>query len=50
VLTFGGKPAPAMAYLALRKTAEEAQGEYSEASKSLLHNTYMDDICDFVDS
>lgn len=45
VLTFGDKPAPAMAQTALRKTAEENKEEYPEASKVLKENVYMDDIC-----
>jgi len=45
VLTFGDKPAPAMAQIALRKTAEEGKKEYLEAAKVLKENTYMDDIC-----
>ncbi|XP_048590228.1 uncharacterized protein LOC116612667 isoform X2 [Nematostella vectensis] len=45
VLTFGDKPAPAMAQIALRKTAEEGEKEYPEAAKVLKENTYMDDIC-----
>ena len=45
VLTFGDKPAPAMAQIALRKTAEESEKEYPDAAKVLKENTYMDDIC-----
>ena len=48
VLTFGDKPAPAMAQIALRKTAEENQDLYPEAASSLKKNSYMDDICDSV--
>ena len=40
MLTFGDKPAPATAQIALRKTAKQAE----ESQK----NTYMDDICDAV--
>ena len=50
VLTFGDKPAPAMAETALRKTAEEKRGEYPEAAETLIKNSYMDDICDSVDT
>lgn len=46
VLTFGDKPAPAMAQIALKKTAEEARDEYPVAHKILTENVYMDDICD----
>ena len=48
VLTFGDKPAPAMAQIALRKTADEAAETHPEASKTLLENSYVDDICDSV--
>ena len=48
VLTFGDKPAPAMAQIALRKTAEEAKGAFPAAAQVIQDNTYMDDICDSV--
>ena len=48
VLTFGDKPAPAMAQIALRKTADQAKTLYPEAAQVLKNNTYMDDICDSV--
>ena len=48
VLTFGDKPAPAMAQIALRKTADEAREDFPEAAQVLKDNTYMDDICDSV--
>ena len=48
VLTFGDKPAPAMAQIALRKTADENEDSYPEAAISLKNNSYMDDICDSV--
>lgn len=48
VLTFEDKPAPAMAQIALRKTADENQDSYPEAAISLKKNSYMDDICDSV--
>ena len=48
VLTFGDKPAPAMAQIALRKTAEENQDLYPEGASFLKKNSYMDDICDSV--
>ena len=50
VLTFGDKPAPAMAQIALRKTAQESQATHPEAAKVLTNNVYMDDICDSVDT
>ena len=48
VLTFGDKPAPAMAQIALQKTATEGEKCYPEAAEVLKKNTYMDDICDSV--
>ncbi|KAK3739287.1 hypothetical protein QZH41_007134 [Actinostola sp. cb2023] len=48
VLTFGDKPAPAMAQIALRKTAEKGEDSYPEAAHKLKRNTYMDDICESV--
>ncbi|XP_070548332.1 uncharacterized protein [Ptychodera flava] len=48
VLTFGDKPAPAMAQTALKRTAEEGEKLYPEAARTLKENTYMDDICDSV--
>ena len=50
VLTFGDKPAPAMAQTALKKTAEENKSCYPEAAEVLQKNTYMDDICDSVNT
>ena len=50
VLTFGDKPAPAMAQIALRKTAEQEIDVHPEAAETLKRNTYMDDICDSVTS
>jgi len=38
ILTFGGK------------TAEEKRNEYPEAAETLIKNSYMDDICDPVDT
>ena len=48
VLTFGDKPAPAMAQIALRKTAKEGETEHQRASSAIKDNSYMDDICDSV--
>ena len=48
VLSFGDKPAPAMAQIALRKTADEAREDFPEAAQVLKDKTYMDDICDSV--
>ena len=50
VLTFGDKPAPAMAQIALRKTAQLNKEEYSQAAEVLTNNVYMDDICESVDT
>ena len=50
VLTFGDKPAPAMAQIALRKTAQASQKASPDAAKVLINNVYMDDICDSVDT
>ena len=50
VLTFGDKPAPAMAQIALQKTAQESQTSHPQAAKTLMENTYMDDVCDSVDT
>ena len=50
VLTFGDKPAPAMAQIALRKTAQENKVDYPEVAEVLTNNVYMDDICDSVDA
>ena len=41
VLTFGDKPAPAMAQIALRKTADEVKEKFPEAAQVLKDNTYM---------
>ena len=48
VLTFRDKPAPAMAQIALRKTAEEGESLSSHAAKTLKNNSYMDDFLDSV--
>ena len=50
VLTFGDKPAPAIAQIALQKTAKEGEKRHPEAAEVLKNNTYMDDICDSVHS
>lgn len=50
VLTFGDKPATAMAQIALRKTAQLNKDEYSKAADVLTNNVYMDGICDSVDT
>ena len=50
MLTFGDKPAPAMAQTALKKTTKENASGYPEAAEVLQKNTYMDDICDSVNT
>ena len=46
VLTFGDRPSPTMAIVALNKTAELMKDSKPKAAKSIQNNTYMDDICD----
>ena len=50
VLAFGDKPAPAMAQIDLRKTAQESRATNPDAAEVLANNVYMDDICDFVNT
>ena len=50
VLTIGDKPGPAMAQKALRKTTQENKASYPEAVEVLMNNTYMDDICESVET
>ncbi len=50
VLTYGDKPAPAMAQIALQKTAEENLSSHPQAAKAFKENSYMDDICDSVET
>ena len=50
VLTFGDKPAPAMAQIALQKTADEGESINPEAAKTIKDSTYMDDILDSVNT
>ena len=50
VLTFGDKPAPAMAQIALQRTAEEGESSNPEAARTIKDNTYMDDILDSVNT
>ena len=49
-MTFGDKPAPAMAQIALKKSAEENKNEYPTAAETLMKNVYVDDICESVDT
>ena len=50
VLTFGDKPAPSMAQIALQKTAEKREIVNPEAAQTIKENTYMDDILDLVNN
>ena len=50
VLTSGDKPAPAMAHIALQKTAEEGEILNPEAAQTIKEYTYMDDILDSVNN
>ena len=50
VLTFGDKPSPAMAQIALQRTAEEGEKAHPEAARIIKEDTYMDDICFSVSS
>ena len=50
VVTFGDKPASAIAQTALRLSAEEGESTHPEAATTLKKNVYMDDICDSVKS
>ncbi|XP_033127085.1 uncharacterized protein LOC117124857 [Anneissia japonica] len=43
-VTFGDKPAPAMAQVALRKTAKVNEETYPAAAKIIENDSYMDDI------
>ncbi|XP_041453627.1 uncharacterized protein LOC121406824 [Lytechinus variegatus] len=48
VVTFGDKPAPAIAQIALKLTAEQGECTHPHAASVLKRNVYMDDICDSV--
>ena len=50
VLTFGDKPAPTMAQITLQKTPEENQEFCPEAAKAIKVNSYVDDLCDSLDT
>ena len=50
VLTFGHKPAPAMAQIVLRKTSQENKADYPDAVEVLTNNVYIDDICKTKDT
>ena len=46
----GDRPSSAIAQTALQKTALEAMNTYPESSKTVLHNSYVDDIPGGVES
>jgi hypothetical protein len=48
VLTFGDRPAPAMATTAMRKTASLKEDVKPRAAEAIVKNAYVDDICDSV--
>jgi hypothetical protein len=48
VLTFGDRPAPAMATTAMRKTASLKEDVQPRAAEAIVKNAYVDDICDSV--
>ena len=48
VLTFGDRPAPAMATTAMRKTASLREDVKPRAAEAIVKNAYVDDICDSV--
>ena len=50
VITFGDTPAPAMAKIALKKTAVEGEAINPRAAQTVKDNTYMDDILDSVNT
>ena len=50
VITFADKPAPAMAQIALKKTAVEGEAINPRAAQTVKDNTYMDDILDSVNT
>ena len=46
VLTFGDRPSPTMATVAMLKTAELKEDSKPKAAEAIKENTYMDDVCD----
>ena len=49
-VSFGDKPAAAIAALALKKTAEMSEEQFPEASNTIKKNAYVDDIIDSFDN
>ena len=50
VLMFGDCPSPTMTIVGICKMAELIKEEKPRAAKTIVYNTYVDDICDSVDS
>ena len=50
VVNMGDKPSATIAQVALKKTAQESQDDFPEASSIILDNSYMDDISSSVES
>ena len=49
-VSFGDKPSGAIATMAMRKTAEMSSKRYPQAARTIINNSYMDDIFDSVPS
>ena len=49
-VSFGDKPSGGIATVAMRKTAEFGHQEFPEATKTIINNSYMDDIIDSVNN
>ena len=49
-LSFGDRPAAAIAAVALRKTAEIGEDQFPDASVTIKKNSYVDDIIDSFDT
>ena len=49
-VSFGDKPSGAIATMAMRKTAEMSSKRYPQAARTIINNSYMDDIVDSVPS
>ena len=49
-VSFGDKPSGGIATVAMRKTAELGHQEFPEATKTIINNSYMDDIIDSVNN
>ena len=46
ILTFGDRPSPTMATVAMHKTAELKEDSKPKAAEAIKKNTCMDDVCD----